>query len=231
MADPVEVEALAARVREHARNADGADYEEEARDLYDAAALLREYVALTERLRELHKPYDEEAEVWDDDDRHNERFPDCPGYPDCDGHLVTVQVCSECGHSHDGEQPIYRAWPCPTIAAFADPDPDTTPATCPECDGESEHDTRDSGTPGPNGEVVACTNGWHYDELLPVPDDDTRTEAADVLATTPVTLRIDRGPGLGSESLTSRLDAYEVGVLFAALDAAGFDIVRREVPR
>lgn len=66
----------------------------------------------------LHQPVDEDAEVWVDgpgEDTHAEMFPDCV---DCDGHTVTIPVCRECGYGHDGEIPIYRAWPCPTARAL-----------------------------------------------------------------------------------------------------------------
>jgi hypothetical protein len=80
---------------------------------------LRERIAevLRERISEIHQPVTEEAEIWADGvgaDRHAELFPDCI---DCEGHTIAMEVCSECGYSHDGEQPLYRAWPCPTIRA------------------------------------------------------------------------------------------------------------------
>lgn len=72
-------------------------------------------------LFELHRPDTEEAEVWADGPgahTHDEMYPDCPGVlhdERCAGHTATIQVCQECGYEHDGETPIYRLWPCPTV--------------------------------------------------------------------------------------------------------------------
>jgi len=71
-------------------------------------------VSALERIAELHVPEDEEAEFWYGDDGHDERFPDCTSEAGCDGHIVTVQVCAECGYEHDGDRATFRAWPCPT---------------------------------------------------------------------------------------------------------------------
>lgn len=81
---------------------------------------LRDLVTTIEKI---HQPVDEEAEFWaesgrDDGAEHDRRFPDCPGGDRCEGHTATIHVCTECGYEHDGETPIYRAWPCPTIRAI-----------------------------------------------------------------------------------------------------------------
>lgn len=63
----------------------------------------------------IHESRIEEAEVWIDgpgEDTHRDLFPDCT---DCEGHTVDVQVCSECGYNHDGDQATYRKWPCSTV--------------------------------------------------------------------------------------------------------------------
>lgn len=76
-----------------------------------------------DRLRKMHAPTDEEAEFWADDentDEHNKRFLDCSGGNACEGHSAKVQVCVECGYGHDGDQPTYRFWPCPTATAVDD---------------------------------------------------------------------------------------------------------------
>lgn len=71
------------------------------------------------RIRARHQPVSEEAEIWADSDveHHAELFPDCT---DCEGHTVPMQVCRECGYDHDGDQPVYREWPCPTSTDIAD---------------------------------------------------------------------------------------------------------------
>lgn len=87
---------------------------------YIAAASPDTLLALIDgidRVRALHQPTEEEAELWWEQDGHDERFPDCPGQ-DCEGHMFTIRVCNECGYEHDGETPIYRGWPCPTVAAL-----------------------------------------------------------------------------------------------------------------
>jgi rubrerythrin len=74
--------------------------------------------ALADRLREIHSPRAEGAEVWVDgpgEQTHRELFPDCT---DCEGHEIEVQVCSECGYDHDGDTAFFRSWPCPTITAL-----------------------------------------------------------------------------------------------------------------
>jgi hypothetical protein len=75
----------------------------------------------------LHQPQDQEVESWADDEHpedHDARFPECPGIEGdradrCEGHSYTMQVCRECGHTHDGDYPAYREWPCPTLLALA----------------------------------------------------------------------------------------------------------------
>ena len=70
---------------------------------------------------DLHQPVDEEAEIWIDgpgEDLHAELFPDCTD-DECRGHLHTMKVCQECGYTHDGDQALYRPWPCPTVAALS----------------------------------------------------------------------------------------------------------------
>lgn len=79
----------------------------------DATARLRA------RIEQLHAPEDQEAEVWWGDADHDQRFPDCPSEDDCEGHVCTITVCSQCGYAHDGEAPIFRQWPCPTVRAAA----------------------------------------------------------------------------------------------------------------
>ena len=79
-------------------------------DIRAAAAQLRQL----DRIRDLHHPVDEEAEIWSHHDGHDDMFPECAVDDDCDGHTTTIQVCNECGYGHDGETPLYRAWPCPT---------------------------------------------------------------------------------------------------------------------
>jgi hypothetical protein len=77
-----------------------------------------------DRIRKIHTPYSQEVEVWVDgpgEELHAERFPHCDA-AECEGHDVPMLVCNECGHTHDGETPLYRAWPCPTIRALADLD-------------------------------------------------------------------------------------------------------------
>jgi hypothetical protein len=84
--------------------------------LADAADEIDRLAAQRQAVLDIHQPVDEEVEIWDEEDLdHDVRFPACPGGADCNGHLVTIQVCSECGYDHDGEQPTFRAWPCPTV--------------------------------------------------------------------------------------------------------------------
>lgn len=89
-------------------------------DLPEVKALLTSVTALVERVRELHKPTDEEAEFWFDSFT-NEPSAHCePTCTDstCRGHTVTVQVCQECGYEHeDGDHAVFRPWPCPTFQA------------------------------------------------------------------------------------------------------------------
>jgi hypothetical protein len=76
------------------------------------------------RLREIHDPEEVEAEVWLDgpgERVHAELFPDCT---DCDGHECVIQVSLECGYTHDGEYPLYRPWPCPTVRALGGETPE-----------------------------------------------------------------------------------------------------------
>lgn len=73
--------------------------------------------ALVAVVAALHRPMDEEVEVWadgEDPDEHDRRFPECQ---DCEGHTYTMQVCQECGYTHNGETPAYRPWPCATLRA------------------------------------------------------------------------------------------------------------------
>jgi hypothetical protein len=93
----------------------------EAADLIDSLTRERDELAATvERVRAIHQPVDEEAEVWADgpgEDLHDQFV--CSDDPSaCLGHLTTIKVCRECGYEHDGEQPIFRGWPCPTIKAL-----------------------------------------------------------------------------------------------------------------
>ena len=78
--------------------------------------------ALSAAISALHTPVEEESEVWADNDTtealHDERFPDCDPTA-CDGHSITILVCSECGYTHDGEMPVFRVWPCATMRALA----------------------------------------------------------------------------------------------------------------
>jgi hypothetical protein len=87
-----------------------------------------ELAATVERVRAIHQPVDEEAEVWADgpgEDLHDQFV--CSDDPSaCLGHLTTIKVCRECGYEHDGEQPIFRGWPCPTIKALG-ADTEVTP--------------------------------------------------------------------------------------------------------
>lgn len=84
-------------------------------------------MAVAERLREIHKPMDTEAEFWSDgpgEVEHDERFPLCPAVKAnddalCEGHAAVVQVCQECGYEHDDGMAVYRPWPCPSIALLA----------------------------------------------------------------------------------------------------------------
>lgn len=79
---------------------------------------MRRLRAIERQLREIHAPTEEEVELWGDGDHqaeHDRRFPLCR---DCDGHTYTIQVCTECGYEHNGEYPIFRPWPCPTIKAL-----------------------------------------------------------------------------------------------------------------
>jgi len=72
---------------------------------------------LREAIGDRHTPEEQQAEVWWGDADHDQRFPHCPSGDDCEGHVTTITVCSECGYTHDGETPIFRQWPCPTLAA------------------------------------------------------------------------------------------------------------------
>lgn len=100
-----------------------------------AAVAVRERDTLAARveqleaaIRERHTAEQQEAEVWWGDADHDERFPECPSGDDCEGHVCTITVCSECGYTHDGETPIFRQWPCPTVAALeAVPVPEPRP--------------------------------------------------------------------------------------------------------
>lgn len=80
-----------------------------------------DYEHLAAVIKALHRPMDEEVELWvdgEDPDEHDHRFPECQ---DCEGHTYTIQVCQECGYTHNGETPAYRPWPCPTLrAAYID---------------------------------------------------------------------------------------------------------------
>lgn len=74
-------------------------------------------------LLDRHTPTTEEMEIWSDDEDHDRLFPLCKAVVRrnvqlCEGHTVERDVCSECGYEHDGDQPIYRAWPCPTVVAL-----------------------------------------------------------------------------------------------------------------
>jgi len=66
----------------------------------------------------LHSPQYQEVEVWIDgpgEEIHEARWPDCH---ECQGHMVAMRVCTECGYEHDGESPVFRPWPCPTLEAL-----------------------------------------------------------------------------------------------------------------
>ena len=99
------------------------DTDDDRDDLRAAAVGLRRLAQLDTAIGELHTPVEEEAEVWADFNTsgqlHAERFPDCSP-ASCEGHVVEMLVCSECGYTHDGETPIFRQWPCPTLAAVAE---------------------------------------------------------------------------------------------------------------
>jgi hypothetical protein len=75
---------------------------------------------LAERLRAIHGPMEQEVEHWFDPVKG--RSPSCSLKCDdrtCEGHTATIEVCRECGHGHDGETPVFRAWPCPTLDALS----------------------------------------------------------------------------------------------------------------
>jgi rubrerythrin len=68
----------------------------------------------------IHRSYETEAELWVDGpgaEEHAERFPECTPAT-CEGHTVPMLVCNECGHDHDGDTALLRAWPCPTVVAL-----------------------------------------------------------------------------------------------------------------
>lgn len=76
---------------------------------------------LRDRLMAIHHPVKEEVERYHRDDdlpgpcpTPDQRWPADP----CPGHTMTEKVCAECGYSHDGESPVFRIWPCPTIKAL-----------------------------------------------------------------------------------------------------------------
>jgi hypothetical protein len=69
-----------------------------------------------EAVRALHQPFTEEVERWPDDDFEPPVLVEC---------MVKIQVCRECGYKHDGETPVFRSWPCPTIRALNE---DSSPA-------------------------------------------------------------------------------------------------------
>lgn len=116
-------------------------------------ALAARVEQLEAAIRERHTAEQQEAEVWWGDADHDERFPECPSGDDCEGHVCTITVCSECGYTHDGETPIFRQWPCPTVAALeAVPVPEPRPAM----DDDPVFELR------PKGEVV--TYSLHRDE-------------------------------------------------------------------
>lgn len=73
--------------------------------------------ALAAQLRALHTSEDIAAEFYCGTDGNPILEADCPGEPDCPGHVRTIQVCRECGYEHDGDEAFYRPWPCPTIRA------------------------------------------------------------------------------------------------------------------
>lgn len=108
--------------------------------MHEEAADLLAVVPVSERpdqrlldaIKKLHAPEGQEAEVWWGDGAHDQRFPDCPGGDDCEGHVCTITVCSECGYTHDGETPIFRQWPCPTLRAVEAVLPDTQADSEPE---------------------------------------------------------------------------------------------------
>jgi hypothetical protein len=87
------------------------------RDLADAWAGAPARIG---KAMELHKPIEEEVEVWADgpgEDLHDQFL--CSDDPAaCLGHLTTILVCQECGYEHDGDSAIFRPWPCPTVKAL-----------------------------------------------------------------------------------------------------------------
>ena len=105
----------------------GPGHAKAASDLRAAAALLRRQgealAALTDAIDRIHRPFDEEVEVWADIESekalHDQHFPGCPGGDPCEGHTVTIKVCNECGYDHDGDRLMLRQWPCPTARAAA----------------------------------------------------------------------------------------------------------------
>lgn len=70
------------------------------------------------QIARMHHAGKEEAEFFYDsnDGPSSHCLPSCT-YANCEGHLVMIDVCNECGYEHDGEQPVFRSWPCPTYLA------------------------------------------------------------------------------------------------------------------
>lgn len=93
------------------------------RELHVHVKDLPKFKTLLERLVEIHKPMDQDAEFdWDYDTGPSDHCePTCTSDRSCPGHTATVQVCQECGHdSEDGSYVVFRSWPCPTIQAIAE---------------------------------------------------------------------------------------------------------------
>lgn len=80
---------------------------------------------VTDLLRQVHQPIDQEVELYCDypDDADHPQLPDeCDnaGTLGCVGHIVTEPCCQECGYDWDGDTLFLRPWPCPTIRALTE---------------------------------------------------------------------------------------------------------------
>lgn len=72
---------------------------------------------LHDRIIHRHVPFDQEVELYCHDDTHAayEGPEQRASFDRCGGHPVDVPVCAECGHDDDGDGPVFRPWPCPTL--------------------------------------------------------------------------------------------------------------------
>lgn len=82
-------------------------------------------IVMRARLRALglHHPMRVEVEKWHDEGVDYGLPGDCPD-GECNGHIVTLTVCDECGYDEGDGTVHYHLWPCPTTRAL-DLDPES----------------------------------------------------------------------------------------------------------